>query len=419
VASHGVVVVGGGVIGICAAYYLARAGASVTLLERADIAAGSSHGNAGLIVPSHAVPLAAPGVLGRALRWMADPESPFRIKPRLDPALVAWLWRFQRHCTAAHVRRALPVIRDLSEASLALYGELAALPGLDFGFRRDGVLSVCRTAAGLEAARHEAAMLEAAGLGAKILDAASARALEPALADGIAGALHFPGDAHLTPDRFVHGLAGVLATMGARVRTATEVLGFERAGRRVTAVETTRGALACDEVVVAAGAWSPGLGRALGLSLPVQPAKGYSVTYEAPPDGPRMPLLAAEARFAVTPMRTETGPVLRLGGTLELAGLDLAVDRRRVDALRRAGPRYVTLPVEPPLVEIWRGLRPCTPDGLPLLGRPRAWDNVVVATGHAMIGMSLGPVTGMLVAQLVTGVRPALAVAPLHPDRFG
>ena len=130
-ASLGIVVVGGGVIGVCAAYYLARAGASVTLLERAAIAAGSSQGNAGLIVPSHAVPLAAPGVLRKGLRWMTDPESPFRIKPRLDPALIAWLWRFQRHCTAEHVRRALPVIRDLSEASLALYGELAALPGPD------------------------------------------------------------------------------------------------------------------------------------------------------------------------------------------------------------------------------------------------------------------------------------------------
>jgi D-amino-acid dehydrogenase len=416
--SRRVVVIGGGVIGVCSAYYLARAGADVTVVERGDVAAGSSYGNAGLVVPSHAVPLAAPGVLWRGLRWLANPESPFWIRPRLDPALASWLWRFQRHCTDAHVRRTMPVLRDLSQASLALYEELAALPGLDFGFRRDGVLTVYRTAEGLAGGRHEAELLESVGIGAKLLDAAAARALEPALAPGITGGLHFPDDAHLTPDRFVRGLARVAAGLGVRVQTQTEALGFARAGRRLTAVETTRGPLSCDEVVLAAGSWSPGLGRALGVSVPIQAAKGYSVTYQAPPDGPRMPLLAAEARFAVTPMRTETGRTLRLGGTLELAGLDLSINRRRVDAIRRAARDYVRLPEEPPLVEIWRGLRPCTPDGLPLVGRPRAWDNLVLAAGHAMIGMSLGPITGHLVAALVAGEKPALDLAPLAPDRF-
>lgn len=416
--SRHVVVVGGGVIGVCAAYYLARAGAAVTLVERGDIAAGCSYGNAGLVVPSHAVPLAAPGVLWRGLRWLADPESPFWIRPRLDPALLSWLWRFQRHCTEAHVRRAMPVIRDLSQASLALYEELARLPGLDFGFRRDGLLTVFRSPAGLEGGRHEAERLESVGIAAKLLDATAACALEPALAPGVAGGLHFPDDAHLTPDRFVRGLARVVEGLGVHVRTQTEALGFTRAGRRITAVETTRGALGCDEVVLAAGAWSPGLGRALGLALPIEAAKGYSVTYEAPADGPRMPLLAAEARFAVTPMRTETGATLRLGGTLELAGLDLSIDRRRVDAIRQAARSYLRLPEEPPLVEIWRGLRPCTPDGLPLVGRPRAWDNLVLAAGHAMIGMSLGPVTGHLVAAVVAGERPGLDPSPLDPDRF-
>ena len=411
-------VVGGGVVGVCAAYYLARGGAAVTLVERGEVAAGSSYGNAGLVVPSHAVPLAAPGVLWRGLKWLANPESPFWIRPRLDPALVSWLWRFQRHCTEAHVRRAMPVIRDLSHASLARYEELAALPGFDFGFRRDGLLTVYRTAAGLEGGRHEAELLASVGIAAKLLDAPAARALEPALAPGVVGALHFPDDAHLTPDRFVRGLARVAAGLGVRVQTQTEALGFLRAGRRITAVETTRGPLPADEVVLAAGAWSPGLARGLGLALPIQAAKGYSLTYQASPDGPRMPLTAAEARFAVTPMRTQTGATLRLAGTLELAGLDLSINRRRVDAIRRAAPGYVRVPDEAPLVEIWRGLRPCTPDGLPLLGRPRAWDNLVLAAGHAMIGMSLGPVTGHLVAALVTGERPALDLSALDPDRF-
>jgi D-amino-acid dehydrogenase len=411
-------VVGGGVIGVCAAYELARGGAEVTLLERGQVASGSSWGNAGLVVPSHAVPLAAPGVLWRGLRWMADPESPFFITPRPDPALARWLWRFGRHCTEAHVRRALPVLRDLGQASLARYEELARLPGLDFGFRRAGLLTVFLTGAALAEGRHEAERLGAAGIRVEVLDGAAARACEPALAPGAAGALHFPDDAHLTPDRFVRGLAREAEKLGLRLRTDVEALGFARQGRRVRAVETTRGPVPCEAVVLAAGSWSPGLGRALGLRLPVQPAKGYSVTYRAPAAGPRMPLLAAEARFAITPMEAEDGPVLRLGGTLELAGLDLSISRRRVEAIRRGARRYLALPEEPPLLEIWRGLRPCTPDGLPLLGRPRNWDNVVVATGHAMVGMSLGPITGRLVAQLLAGARPELDLAPLAPDRF-
>ncbi len=413
-----VVVIGGGVVGVCAAYYLARAGAHVTLVERGEIAAGSSYGNAGLIVPSHAVPLAAPGVLWRGLTWMADPESPFYIKPRLDPALVSWLWKFRAHCTAAHVRHAVPVIRDLSHASLALFRELAAIPGFDFGFRQDGVLMVFRTEAGLAGGRHEAELLETAGITAKVLDGAAARDLEPALAPGVAGGVYFPDDAHVTPDRFVRGLARIVAEMGVAVRTGTEVLGFVTSGRRVVAVETTRGAIPCGEVVLAAGSWSPGIGRALALRLPIQPAKGYSVTYEQPAGGPRLPMLLAEARFAVTPMRAPAGDILRLGGTLELAGLDLSISRRRVEAIKRGARQYLALPGDLRLVEIWRGLRPCTPDGLPFVGRSRAWDNLIVATGHAMIGLSLGPVTGLLVAQLAAGENPLLDVVPLSPDRF-
>jgi D-amino-acid dehydrogenase len=413
-----VVVIGGGVIGVCAAYYLARQGTRVTIVERGEIAAGSSYGNAGLIVPSHAVPLAAPGVLWRGIKWMADPESPFYIKPRLDPALLSWLWKFRAHCTEAHVRRAVPLIRDLSAASLALYEELAAIPGFDFGFRQDGVLMVCCTEAGLAGGRHEAEMLESSGIKTRVLDGAAARALEPTLAPGVVGAVHFPGDAHVTPDRFVRGLARIAGELGVDVRTGTEVLGLETRGRRVIAVETTRGPLPCGEVVLAAGAWSPQIARALDLRLPIQAAKGYSVTYRQPPGGPRIPMLLVEARFAVTPMRAPGGDLLRLGGTLELAGLDLSISRRRVAAIVRGVRRYLTLDGDPSLVEIWRGLRPCTPDGLPFVGRPRAWDNVIVASGHAMIGVSLGPVTGQLVAQIAAGEKPLVDLTPLSPDRF-
>jgi D-amino-acid dehydrogenase len=409
-----VVIVGGGVIGVCAAYYLAAAGARVSVLEQGEIGSGSSYGNAGLVVPSHSMPLAAPGVWQQGLKWMRDPESPFYIKPRLDPALLAWLWRFRRACTEAHVRRALPLLRDLSYRSLTLFRELAALDGVEFGFRQDGALAVYRTPAGYAHAQHEARRLEASGLPAKIVDAAGARDLEPSLARDVVGGVLFPDDAHLVPDRFVRGLARVAEARGVALRPGTEVLGFRTAGHRVTTVETTRGPVAADTVVLAAGSWSAGVARGLGLRLPIQPAKGYSVTYARPAAGPRLPLLLGEARFAVTPM----GEQLRFAGTLELAGLDFSINRRRVEAIVRGAARYLVGVEGLPLREIWRGLRPCTPDGLPLVGRPAGWENVILATGHAMIGVSLGPITGKLVAQLVAGSAPEMDLALLDPDRF-
>lgn len=413
-----IAIVGGGVIGVCTAYYLAERGARVTIVEQGDIASGCSYGNAGLIVPSHSVPLAAPGVLWRGIKWMRDPESPFYIRPRLDRDLVRWLWRFRGFCTDAHLHHAVPVIRDLSHLSLGLFRELADRGTVDFGFRQDGVLMVYRTAAALAEGRHEARVLGDAGITAKVLDGDGARAVEPALRADIAGGVYFPDDAHVTPDRFVIGLGRVVERMGVTVRTGTEVLGFSTTGRRIAAVETTRGDIPCDDVVLAAGSWSPRVAKALALDLPIQAAKGYSITYEQPANGPRVPMLLVESRFAVTPMRGERVDTLRLGGTLELAGLDLSIDRRRVRAITRGARDYLTLPQEMKLLEVWRGLRPCTPDGLPLIGRPRRWDNLVVAAGHAMIGLSLGPVTGKLVAQTIAGEKPLLDLGPLDPDRF-
>jgi D-amino-acid dehydrogenase len=408
-----IVVVGGGVVGVCAAYYLVGRGLPVTLVEKGEIAAGSSYGNAGLVVPSHSVPLAAPGVLQQGLRWMLDPDSPFYIRPRPSRDLIRWLLRFRRACSADHVRRSIPIIRELSRASLSLYRELAALPGLEFGFRQDGVLAVFRTVEGLAHGRQEAAVLDEAGIAAKIVDAEGVRALEPALRHDVSGGVYFPDDAHVTPDRFVRGLARVAQGLGARVLTGTEVFGFTTRGRRIAVVETTRGNLDVDGVVLTAGAWSSELAHGLGLDLPLQAAKGYSITCDRPSVGPRIPLLLGEARVAVTPM----DDALRFAGTLEMAGLDLVINRRRVEAIRRAVPRY--LAEERYVVrEIWRGLRPCSPDGLPYIGRPARYDNLIVATGHAMIGVSLGPVTGALVAQLAAGEAPILDLAPLSPDRF-
>jgi D-amino-acid dehydrogenase len=409
-----ILIIGGGVIGVCAAYYLAETGQRVTLVEQSDIASGSSYGNAGLIVPSHSIPLAAPGVLTQGLRWLFDPESPFYIKPRFDFALFGWLLRFAAACREGPMRRAIPVLRDLGQASLALFDELAALDGMEFGHERRGSLLIYRTRRGYEGGVEEAHLLNEFEVAARPLDAAEVRQLEPNVLPGIVGGVYFPTDTHLRPADFVQGLAAHVEKMGACVRTKTEVLGFETSGRKVVRVKTTRGDFVPAQVLLAAGAWSPVVARELRLHVPIQAAKGYSITIKRPEKCPTIPLLLGEARVAVTPM----GNVLRLAGTLELAGLDLSIISRRVTAIQRAARDYVPglEQIEP--LEIWRGLRPCTPDGLPIVGRVRGFDNLIVAAGHAMVGMTLGPITGKLVAQLACGERPDIDVTALSLERF-
>jgi D-amino-acid dehydrogenase len=418
VSGRGVVVIGGGVIGVASAYYLTRDGWDVTLLDKAEVCAGSSYGNAGLIVPSHIVPLAAPGVWWQGVKWMLNPESPFYIKPRASPELLRWLWRFRAACTPARMRRAMPVLRRLGVESLALYKELVReiddKGGVDVGFRQAGSMTVFFSAEGLAHGRDEARLLGEAGAAVELLDGPAARAAEPALRPGVVGALYCPEDALLVPDRFVKGLAQRAESLGARIVTRAEAIGFRTAGDRLTGVETTRGAFPADSVVLAAGAWSPEVARSLRLRVPIQPAKGYSLTYRRPARTPAIPLLPAEGRFSVTPM----GEFLRFGGTLELAGMDLSIKRRRVEALRRSALRCIEGAEDLELLEIWRGLRPCTPDGLPLVGRSRRYGNLVLAAGHAMVGMSLGPVTGKLVAQLVGGQTLPTDLRALDPDRF-
>ncbi len=409
-----ILIVGGGVIGVCSAYYLARGGFDVIILEKDQICAGCSYGNAGLVVPGHSIPLAQPGVIGKGLRWLFNPDSPFYIKfpPSLD--LLSWLLRFRGSSNMRQVRRSMAVLRDLSYASLALFKELAAMDGFDFGFQQKGVLSVYLTDKGFEEGAREAQLLREAGISAKVLDASAALAIEPNLAPGIVGGIYFSDDAHLVPHTFVKGLAGVAEQMGVKIYPSTEVIGFKTGGRKITIVETTRGNFAPAEVVLAAGSWSPLLAESLGLKLAVQPAKGYSVTYKLPDRAPRLPLMLAEARVAVTPMADK----LRLAGTLELAGFDFSINRRRVDAIVGSAGKYLALKDEPSSVEIWRGLRPCTPDGLPIICRPGGLDNLILATGHGTLGVSLGPITGILVSQLAARQHPVLDLNPLRLERF-
>ncbi len=410
-----ILIIGGGVIGVSTAYFLAEKGASVTLIEKGDVAAGSSYGNAGLVCPCHSVPLPAPGALTQGVKWLFNPESPFYVKPRLDADLLAWLWRFQSFANRKAYDRAVPLLRDLMRASLDLYQTIIERENLACYFEKSGGLVLYRTAAGLEHGQKETAVLQNHGLQMKLLSGDEVRQMEPLACPEIVGGIHYQEDAHLTPHLFVQGLAQAARARGANLLTQTELLEFTLDGGRITAVTTTRGTFRPEQLILAAGVWSSPLARQLGLKLPMQPAKGYSVTIKRPSPSPQTHLHLGEAKVIATPM----GPYLRFAGTLELAGYDLSINRRRVRAILRAADDYLTGMEEKEIVEIWRGLRPCSPDGLPYIGRSTRVNNLIIAAGHAMLGISMGPITGQLAAELAAGERPSLDLAAFDVERFG
>ena len=412
-----VMVIGGGAIGVCSAYYLHRHGCRVTLLEMGEICSGCSHGNAGLIVPSGCVPLAAPGIVAKGIKRMFNPESPFYIKPRLDPTLISWLWRFWRSSAERRARQGIPLLRDLSLASLRLFEELAGLEDVAFGFQKKGMLHAYNTEDGLEESKKGAELLDEYGIEVRIMNRDEVHELFPGRDTRIIGGAFYPQDAHITPQRFVGRLADYLEKQGVTIHRSTEVLGFDTSGGSISTVRTTRGDFSAEEVVLAAGSWSRPIADMLDVNLRIEPAKGYSITVKRPDAWPEVPMVFGEAMVGMTPMM-ET---LRFAGTLELAGFDFSINRRRVEAILKAIPRYIpSVKVEDlEVIEIWRGLRPCTPDGLPFLGRSRAYKNLTVAAGHAMIGVSLGPITGKLVSQIVAGEETDIDVTALRVERFG
>lgn len=410
-----VLVVGGGLVGVCCTQALASQGARVTLIERESgigPPASASYANCGLVLPSHITPLAAPGVAARGLRWLLDPGSPFYIAPRPDAGLARWLLAFRAACRARRARAATLVIRNLNVASAALHDELGTAGGERWLYHRNGIVRVYETGGGAADAADEVERDRPLGVRAHELTAAAARERLPLLRAVVGG--HFFADAaHLEPMLFVRTMAEQAGATGAEVLTGVEALALrpQSDGLRVV---TTRGDLVAGQVVLAAGPWTPALTRDLGLRPPIEPAKGYSVDVTRPAAFPEVPLYLGESRVVLTPL----GDSLRLGGTLELSGWDTGVHGRRVAAVRAAAERTVGIPAAAPLRRLWRGFRPLTPDGLPIIGRVPHHDRVIVAAGHCMMGLTLAPVTGRLVAELAGGATPSIDLAPLSPARF-
>lgn len=413
-----VVIIGGGIVGLCTAWYAARRGFQVTVIDRdGPTRDGCSYGNAGMIVPSHIVPLAAPGMVSLGLRMLGNPESPFYIQPRLSKELLSWCYQFWRASTKEHVARSAPLLRDLHMASRDLHQQLSSECQGEFDLTCDGLVVLCKTQHALDEEAHTAELAYTQGLPAEVVSPARIAELDPQVRYDVLGGVYFPNDCHLSPDRLMAALQSRLEqSPRVRFEWRTEVVGLRTSGQIVSGVITNQGEVSCDHAVLCGGVWSTELARTLAFHLPLQAGKGYSLTIDQPRKLPRICAICAEARLAVTPMAGR----LRVGGTMEIAGTSRSIAPSRVRGIIKAFPTYYSdfsaddfAGVEP-----WSGLRPCSPDGLPYLGRLSKFDNLIVAAGHAMLGLSLGPITGQLVAQLLCGERPQVDLSLLAPERF-
>ena len=410
-----VVIIGGGVIGLCSAYYAAKRGFKVLLIEREMPGSDNcSMGNAGMVVPSHFTPLAAPGMMAKGLRWMFNPESPFYVRPRVDFGLARWGWLFYRHSNERHVAASRELLRDLNLESRRLFAELAA--DEDFGLVKRGLLMLCKTQKGLDEEAKVAAEAHEISLRAEVLDSAAAALLDPAITMDITGAVYFPDDCHLSPERFMASIRRRFLEAGGVIESGVCINAIETRGGKVVAVKGNGRRIEGGQFVVAGGSWSAKLLRSVGLRLPLQAGKGYSLTLPKPPELPELCSIFAEAKVAITPM----DGVLRFGGTMEVGGLNLSINPARVRGIIKSVNAYFPKfsPEDFEGVKPWAGLRPVSPDGIPYLGQVPGLPNLVAACGHAMMGLSLGPVSGRLVADLLAGDPPFRPIEGLSPGRF-
>lgn len=407
-------IIGGGSIGLNTAYYAQRSGRQATIIDTSEIGIGSSAGNAGHIVPSHIIPLAAAGMVPQAIRWMLDPKnSPFSMRFSLDPSYLYWLARFTGFCTQKNIQNGIRPLDQIGRLSYDNFANLINEENISCSYTQKGLLFLFTDAEAYAAGIHEADFMLQNGIPAEVYDHAKVKAIEPLVSDAVIGGVHYTGDASLHPAVFLRELKTLVHSRGAGLREHEQVTRFEVTNGKVNRVITNKNEYEPESVAISAGAWSPLLQKDLGIRIPIQPAKGYSVTFQAPRAMPNGALLLGEKRVAITPM----GDQLRFTGRLELSRLEQKVEMTKVLAISDAAHEYLNLE-RTPMIETWSGLRPTTPDGLPIIAKPKSLRNLVVAAGHAMLGLSLGPGTGQLVAELVTGAKPSFDLTPFRLERF-
>ncbi len=410
-----VAIIGGGIIGLSSAYYLMKSGHRVTVFDEGNFSDNCSIGNAGMIVPSHIIPLAAPGMIAKGIRWMFNSRSPFYVKPRLKGNLIRWGMKFYSFSNAAHVERSIPVLKEISLLSKSLYQKLAAAGEFDFGYHERGLLMLYQTAETEHEEKEAARIANKNGIIAQILTLDQIQNLESVRVSA-RGGVYFPGDAHLTPQLLMANLVNYLKSNGVTMHGNTSVKDFTTSGHGIVAITTGNGSEVFDEYVLATGAWSGVQAAKLNLDLPMQGGKGYSFNLTDVNQNINIPTLLLEGRVAVTPM----GNNLRFGGTMEINGTDRSINMNRVRGIVDTIPKYYPdMKVGVPEVKnVWNGLRPCSPDGLPYIGRSKQFNNLTIATGHSMMGLSLGPATGLLVSEIIDEKPTTMDITPFLPERF-
>ncbi|OLY94423.1 D-amino-acid dehydrogenase [Cnuella takakiae] len=410
------VIIGGGIIGLSAAFYLQKDGWEVTLVDKSDLSDSCSYGNLGMVVPSHFVPLAAPGMVAQGIRWMFNSKSPFYVKPSLSPSLISWGLKFVKSATAKHVADSATPLLDINLYSRKLYEDLQQEPGFGFAYEKKGILMYYKTEKVGEEEVHLADKARSMGLEVEALNKQQAQALEPNVELDVLGAVHYKCDAHLYPGKLIPQLLDYLKANGAVIRGNTPVKSIEVSGGQIKKIVTDKEAITADLFVLASGSWLPQLAKMAGITIPLMPGKGYSFTHKEPTQKLNVPAILCEARVAITPMNGH----MRYGGTMEIAPVNDRINMNRVQGIVESVPKYfpgikLDMPAEK---EVWYGFRPCSPDGLPYIGYSKQLKNLIIAGGHAMMGLSLGPATGKVVADLASHKQPDINVKAFDANRF-
>ncbi|MBX3241271.1 MAG: FAD-dependent oxidoreductase [Chitinophagaceae bacterium] len=413
-----VVVLGGGIIGLSTAYYLQQSGHRVTVIDKDDFLNNCSYGNAGYVCPSHFVPLASPGIVWKGFKWMFNSLSPFYVQPSLKTALIDWGLKFVRSATAENVERSAVPLRDIAILSKAEYESWTAIPGFEFGYEQKGLLEVFQTENAEEHARHLVEKAHRLGLtDTQLLTGQELQEMEPQTKIISRGAILFNCDAHLYPQKLMHGLIHLLKAGGVNLVPDQPVQKLEKSGKKITKVITSDQVFDADEVVIATGAWSREIAAMADTKISMMPGRGYSIMLENSGYKLNHPAVLVEGRVAITPM---DGNKIRFGGTMEVVPTNTPPRYNRITGILNAVKRYYPEfdIAQPSADQIWYGFRPCSADGLPYIGRIKSCENVVVATGHSMLGLSLGAGTGKLVKELINGEKPSMDITPFAVDRF-
>ena len=410
-----VIVVGGGIIGLATAYYLNLEGHDVSVIDQDKIKSGASHINSGYLTPSHIIPLAAPGMISKGFRWMFNNSSPFYIKPRFDLDLVNWGMKFIKSCTSEHVQKSMKSILDINLLSKKLFIEMQQSNTFDFHLESKGLLMAYKTSLAEREEAKAASWAKDLGIIVKQLSKEEILKIQPKVPMEVAGAFMYESDAHTTPELFMNNLKNHLMSRGVKFFLDTVVTSFQKKEKKIEALNTNNGIFKADEFVIATGAWTEGILKKLGIKLSIQAGKGYSFDVKDI-TGVSIPAILSEAKVAVTPMSGHT----RFGGTMEISGINSKINSRRVLSIVNAAKEYYP-GIEIPLTSVDKarsGLRPLSTDGLPFIGRHSSFKNLVLASGHAMMGWSLGPATGKLITELVSGYDPSLDLKPYSPERI-